>query len=67
MLLYPTVALCDPDLTLGLPSALTASTGLDALAHAIECYTNNACQPISAALALEAIGLIGAHLRGARA
>jgi alcohol dehydrogenase len=65
VLIYPSVALCDPDLTLGLPAALTASTGLDALAHAIECYTNNACQPISAALALEAIALIGAHLRGA--
>jgi alcohol dehydrogenase len=65
VLLYPAVALCDPDLTLGLPASLTASTGLDALAHAIECYTNNACQPISAALALEAITLIGAHLRSA--
>lgn len=63
--LYPTVALCDPELTMDLPPSLTAATGMDALAHAIECYTNNACQPISAALALEAIGLIGAHLRGA--
>ena len=65
VLLYPAVALCDPELTLDLPAALTASTGLDALAHAIECYTNNACQPMSAALALEAIRLIGAHLRSA--
>ena len=65
VLLYPTVALCDPDLTIGLPPALTASTGMDALAHAIECYTNKACQPISAALALDAIALIGRHLRGA--
>jgi alcohol dehydrogenase len=63
--LYPAVALCDPDLTAGLPPALTASTGMDALAHAIECYTNKACQPISAALALEAIALIGRHLRSA--
>jgi alcohol dehydrogenase len=63
--LYPTVALCDPDLTTHLPPALTASTGMDALAHAIECYTNKACQPISAALALEAIALIGRHLRRA--
>ena len=63
--LYPAVALCDPDLTLDLARELTASTGMDALAHAIECYTNNACQPISGALALEAIALIGAHLRRA--
>ena len=64
-LLYPAVALCDPELTLGLPPALTAATGMDALAHAVECYTNNACQPISAALALGAIELIGANLRSA--
>jgi alcohol dehydrogenase len=62
---YPTIALCDPELTVGLPSALTASTGMDALAHAIECYTNNACQPISASLALGAIQLIGCNLRTA--
>ena len=64
-LLYPSVALCDPELTLTLPAHLTASTGMDALAHAIECYTNTACQPISGALALEAIRLIGLHLRTA--
>jgi alcohol dehydrogenase class IV len=63
--LYPAVALCDPELTLNLPPFLTASTGMDALAHAIECYTNNACQPISGALALHAIELIGRHLRSA--
>jgi alcohol dehydrogenase len=67
VLLYPTTALCDPDLTVGLPQSLTASTGMDALAHAIECYTNKACQPISAALALEAIALIGRFLRRAAA
>jgi alcohol dehydrogenase class IV len=65
VLICPTKALCDPDLTVGLPSALTASTGMDALAHAVECYTNTACQPISAALALNAIELVGGHLRSA--
>jgi alcohol dehydrogenase len=65
LLLYPTVALCDPELTVDLPPALTAATGMDALGHAIECYTNNACQPLSAALALEAIHLIGGALRSA--
>ena len=65
ILLYPAVALCDPELTLGLPPALTAATGMDALAHAIECYTNNACQPISGALALQAIEFIGRDLRSA--
>jgi alcohol dehydrogenase len=65
VLMYPAMALCDPELTMNLPASLTASTGMDALAHAIECYTNNACQPISAALALQAIELIGANLRSA--
>jgi alcohol dehydrogenase len=64
-LLYPAVALCDPELTLDLPPLLTAATGMDALAHAVECYTNNACQPISGSLALQAIELIGRHLRSA--
>jgi alcohol dehydrogenase class IV len=48
-----------------LPPLLTASTGMDALAHAIECYTNKACQPISGALALKAVELIGTCLRRA--
>jgi alcohol dehydrogenase class IV len=65
ILLYPTVALCDPELTLSLPPLLTAATGMDALAHAVECYTNNNCQPISGSLALQAIELIGRHLRSA--
>jgi alcohol dehydrogenase len=38
---------------------------MDALAHAIECYTNNACQPISGSLALFAIELIGKYLPSA--
>jgi alcohol dehydrogenase class IV len=63
--LYPTIALCDPELTLDLPPLITAATGMDALAHGIECYTNNSCQPISAALAWKAIQLIGRYLRSA--
>ncbi len=65
VMIYPAMALCDPELTLSLPPALTAATGMDALAHAVECCTNNACQPISASLALKAVGLIGANLRSA--
>jgi alcohol dehydrogenase class IV len=63
--IYPKIALCDPELTLKLPPLISAATGMDALAHGIECYTNNACQPISAALAWNAIQLIGKHLRNA--
>jgi alcohol dehydrogenase len=65
VMIYPSAAICDPELTLGLPPGLTAATGMDALAHAIECFTNNACQPISSALALKAVELIGANLRSA--
>jgi alcohol dehydrogenase class IV len=63
--IYPAVALCDPELTLALPPLTTATTGMDALTHAIECYTNKACQPISGALALKAIELVGQYLRTA--
>jgi len=38
--LRPLVALCDPDLTLGVPAAVTAATGIDALLHAAEAYTS---------------------------
>ncbi len=58
----PRIALVDPGLTIGLPPLLTASTGMDALTHAIEAYTCNRATPISDALALHAIRLIGPNL-----
>lgn len=54
----PTLALVDPELTLGMPPALTASTGLDALSHALEAMTNTLSNPLADALALDAIGRI---------
>jgi alcohol dehydrogenase class IV len=57
------VALVDPELTLDLPPALTAGTGLDALTHAIEALHAMQAEPIADALALHAIRLIGTHLR----
>jgi alcohol dehydrogenase class IV len=56
------VALVDPALTVGLPRALTASTGMDALAHAIEAYVSPCGSPISDSLALTAISLIARSL-----
>lgn len=50
-----TLALVDPDLTLGLPAKMTAATGIDALAHAVECMTGGQANPLSDALAKEAI------------
>ncbi|MGB4438371.1 MAG: iron-containing alcohol dehydrogenase, partial [Sedimentibacter sp.] len=52
------VAICDPELTLSLPSHITASTGMDALTHAIEAYTATCAEPVSDAVALYAIELI---------
>ncbi|MDZ4164233.1 MAG: iron-containing alcohol dehydrogenase [Smithellaceae bacterium] len=63
--LYPELALLDPLLTLSLPSGLTATTGLDALCHAIESYTSINASPMSELFSLEAIELIGANLRTA--
>jgi alcohol dehydrogenase len=64
-LMYPAVALVDPDLLITLPPSLVASTGLDALTHAIEAYTVKAASAITDALALEALGLIFGSLASA--
>jgi choline dehydrogenase len=62
-LIGASVALVDPELTLGLPPAITAATGLDALSHGIECYTCDYHQPFNDAVALAAIELAGRWLR----
>lgn len=61
--LYPELALLDPELTLSLPPAPTAYTGLDALCHAIESYTSINSSPMSEMFSLEAIALIAENLR----
>jgi alcohol dehydrogenase class IV len=70
-LMAPVVALVDPVMTLGLPPAITAATGIDALTHAIEAYTTrdalNGASPFADILNLEAVRLIGANLREAYA
>lgn len=57
-----TLALCDPELTLSVPPATTAATGVDALTHAIEAYTATCAEPIADACALYAIELIYPNL-----
>jgi choline dehydrogenase len=64
-LIGPHVALLDPELALGLPPAVTAATGMDALAHGIECYTCEYHQPFNDAVALAAIELAAGWLRAA--
>jgi len=63
-LLLPDLALLDPELTLGLPAHVTAATGIDAMVHAIEAYAsvNANNNPISRALAVEALRLMGRML-----
>jgi alcohol dehydrogenase len=57
-LMYPAVALVDPDLLGTLPRSLVASTGLDALTHAVEAFTARPASAITDALSLEALRLI---------
>jgi alcohol dehydrogenase class IV len=63
--LFPKLAILDPLLTVKLPPAVTAATGMDALTHAIESYTCKNNNPLSAALALEAIRIIANHIHKA--
>ncbi len=53
--LVPRVAICDPDLTLGLPAMLTAATGMDAVAHCIEAVCSRQVNPPADAVGLDGI------------
>lgn len=61
----PNVAIDDPVLMVGMPPALTAATGMDALTHAVEAYVSTAATPVTDACALKAIQLISEYLRAA--
>jgi alcohol dehydrogenase class IV len=61
--IIPDVALLDPLVTLTVPPPVTAATGLDALSHAVESYTSLNASSLTDLYALEAIRLIGTHLR----
>ena len=61
----PEYAIVDPTLTLGIPPALTANTGFDALSHAVECYVNIKSSFHNKPLALEAVKLICQNLEKA--
>jgi alcohol dehydrogenase class IV len=65
--LLPDLAILDPELTLALPAAVTAATGVDAMVHAIEAFTSASpnANPVSRALAREALALLGANIRRA--
>ncbi len=63
--LIPKMAFIDPSLQVGMPPFITATTGMDALTHAIESYVSLNAEPLSDAMGLAAIRMIGANIRTA--
>ncbi|MGE4505576.1 MAG: iron-containing alcohol dehydrogenase, partial [Desulfovibrionaceae bacterium] len=61
----PTIALDDPTLMMGMPPALTAATGMDALTHAVEAYVSTIATPMTDACAEKSIKMIFKYLRRA--
>lgn len=58
----PTIVIADPELTVGMPRAITAGTGLDAFAHCVEAFSSPHYHPMSAGIALEGMRLVVENL-----
>jgi alcohol dehydrogenase class IV len=58
----PTVVICDPELTIGMPKFITAGTGLDAFAHCVEAFSSPHYHPMSQGIALEGMRLVKDYL-----
>ena len=56
--LLPTITICDPELTVGMPKFITAGTGMDAFAHCLEAYCSPFYHPMSQGIALEGMRLV---------
>ena len=63
--LVPKSAICDPELTLGLPARLTAATGMDAVAHCMETFMSAAFNPPADGIALDGLERAWAHIERA--
>lgn len=63
--LVPKTAICDPELTLGLPAKLTAATGMDAIAHCMETFMSAAFNPPADGIALDGLERGWAHIERA--
>ena len=63
--LVPKAAICDPELTLGLPSGLTAATGMDAIAHCMETFMSAAFNPPADGIALDGLARGWTHIERA--
>ncbi len=60
--LLPSVVICDPELTVGMPKFITAGTGMDAFAHCLEAYCSPHYHPMSQGIALEGMRLVKDYL-----
>lgn len=60
--MLPALVILDPELTVGLPPALTAATGMDALSHCLEAYCSPSYHPMAEGIAMEGMRLIKEHL-----
>ena len=58
----PAVVICDPELTVGMPSVITAGTGMDAFAHCLEAFSSPHYHPMSQGIALEGMRLVKDYL-----
>lgn len=58
----PSVVICDPELTVGMPKFITAGTGLDAFAHCVEAFSSPHYHPMSQGIALEGMRLVKDYL-----
>ena len=61
----PRAAICDPELTFGLPTGLTAATGMDAIAHCIETFLSPAFNPPAEGIALDGLRRAWRHIETA--
>ena len=60
--MLPSIVICDPELTVGMPKFITAGTGLDAFAHCVEAYSSPHYHPMSQGIALEGMRLVKDYL-----
>ncbi len=60
--LLPSVVICDPELTVGMPRVITVGTGMDAFAHCLEAYCSPHYHPMSQGIALEGLRLVWENL-----
>ena len=60
--ILPSIVICDPELTVGMPKPVTAGTGLDAFAHCVEAFSSPHYHPMSQGIALEGMRLVKEYL-----